>query len=488
MTNTNRPMTLKFSLEETVWFRKGDEIQELINLSLEPNVTIQELNHFITIQGSLDLHGEYKSAEPSDEQDETLSFTGQKFANVLETRDEGICEFSYHFPVDITIPKTRVKNIDEIDLLIDMFDYRIVENNCLQVSTDLLVTGVYNEIPTNDLEETNVRDTDEEWTSDFMENEQYYNRPETEPSLSPLEDLEEEPFDISVEATKREKSEDVSEPHEQIPIQIFPHSTDEIEELTLDSIEHAQEKKVEKKERKIEHQSLANETKENLVTEKAMESNDILDTNKGELEDKGYASKERADVPKEDKDPVYSDGIQEKGEKKENLELVGSSRGDMISQRDLEQFWHEDTVQGKDLEKQMAFRSTASNDSRTSEERTGMVDEMNDSKLEEPMGQDKEHRDDREDKNIHYQSQENTNGEEKPISLTEYFARKEEPKSTRMTVYIVQEDDQLSDIAEKYDIQISQLLRMNRLDTQHEVYEGQVLFIPQNEKVVHSDD
>ena len=49
----NQPSAIKFSLEETVWFRKGEEIEELVSLSLEPDVTIHDLDQFISVRGSL---------------------------------------------------------------------------------------------------------------------------------------------------------------------------------------------------------------------------------------------------------------------------------------------------------------------------------------------------------------------------------------------------------------------------------------------------
>ncbi|MFZ7945582.1 hypothetical protein [Neobacillus sp. 19] len=54
---------LRFSLEESLWFRKGQEVEELISISLDPDITIQENDQYVTIRGSLELTGEYKSYE-----------------------------------------------------------------------------------------------------------------------------------------------------------------------------------------------------------------------------------------------------------------------------------------------------------------------------------------------------------------------------------------------------------------------------------------
>ncbi|MEI5905660.1 LysM peptidoglycan-binding domain-containing protein [Bacillus spongiae] len=64
------------------------------------------------------------------------------------------------------------------------------------------------------------------------------------------------------------------------------------------------------------------------------------------------------------------------------------------------------------------------------------------------------------------------------ISLTDFFARKDEGPSAKLKVCIVQEGDTLDCLAEKYEISVQQLLRVNSLEITQDVYEGQVLYIP----------
>src|SRR5690554_4132671 len=144
MPENYRPSVLKFSLEEAVSFRKGDDIGELISISVEPNVAIQDSDHYISIRGKLEMFGEYKKLH-QEEEEEILSFSGEKYAQVRDAEVEGVSEFVYDFPVDITIPKTRIRNLEELALKVDSFDYRLANPNCLELSTDLSVTGVYEE-------------------------------------------------------------------------------------------------------------------------------------------------------------------------------------------------------------------------------------------------------------------------------------------------------------------------------------------------------
>lgn len=67
----------------------------------------------------------------------------------------------------------------------------------------------------------------------------------------------------------------------------------------------------------------------------------------------------------------------------------------------------------------------------------------------------------------------------KGISIAEFLARKEEPaQNAQIRVCIVQQGDTLELLSERYDVPIQQLLRVNNLSIDHEVSEGQVLYVP----------
>ena len=83
---------LRFSLEESVWFQRGQEVEELISISLDPNISIKESDQYITIKGSLELYGEYNRDE-YDFDEENEIFTNPKFVQTVEVREEGVCFF-----------------------------------------------------------------------------------------------------------------------------------------------------------------------------------------------------------------------------------------------------------------------------------------------------------------------------------------------------------------------------------------------------------
>jgi stage VI sporulation protein D len=134
---------LRFSLEESLWFRKGQEVEELVSISLDPDITIQENDQYVTIRGSLVLTGEYQSYDEAGSGSVEESTASQKFVESVESREEGNCDFSHRFPVDITIPNNRIQSIYDIDVLVESFDYSLPERSCLKLSAELTISGLY---------------------------------------------------------------------------------------------------------------------------------------------------------------------------------------------------------------------------------------------------------------------------------------------------------------------------------------------------------
>jgi stage VI sporulation protein D len=135
----NDQSSLRFSLEETIWFRKGQEVEELISISLDPEIGVEEQEHFVVIRGQLRLSGEYLSVEEATEEEEVL--TSGKYVQEVRVDDEGGMEFYHGFPIDISIPKNRVRSLEDIEVSIETFDYEIPEKSCLKLTVDLTIDG-----------------------------------------------------------------------------------------------------------------------------------------------------------------------------------------------------------------------------------------------------------------------------------------------------------------------------------------------------------
>jgi stage VI sporulation protein D len=148
---------LRFSLEESVWFQRGQEVEELVSISLDPNITIQENDQYVTIRGSLDLTGEYKRQNEQVDEDNQFASV-QKWVHSTSEREDGICEFSHQFPVDITIPTYRVRDLSEIDVIIETFDYVLPEKCCLKLTADLNISGLYGEQSAYEVDREDVQE------------------------------------------------------------------------------------------------------------------------------------------------------------------------------------------------------------------------------------------------------------------------------------------------------------------------------------------
>jgi len=61
-----------------------------------------------------------------------------------------------------------------------------------------------------------------------------------------------------------------------------------------------------------------------------------------------------------------------------------------------------------------------------------------------------------------------------------FFARKEEEDEVaRLKVCIVQQGDTIETIAERYDVSVQSILKINDMDMNQDVQTGQVLYIPE---------
>lgn len=150
--------TLRFSLKEAVWFKRGQEVENLLSIEINPQIEIEEQSSYVQVVGALELYGEYEQKV----EDETFSlrdFSQTKLMDDVETREDGICVFTNYFPIDITIPKSRVENCDDIFIDIESFDYEIRNNNELHILADLSISGLNDELE-EELEEVAEEETE----------------------------------------------------------------------------------------------------------------------------------------------------------------------------------------------------------------------------------------------------------------------------------------------------------------------------------------
>src|SRR5690606_8062704 len=83
----------------------------------------------------------------------------------------------------------------------------------------------------------------------------------------------------------------------------------------------------------------------------------------------------------------------------------------------------------------------------------------------------------------HEAKQKKSKKKKKSMSITEFLGRKTSNENqVKLKVCIVQQGETLDSLSERYDLPVQQILRVNHLEANQDVYEGQVLYIPVTNK------
>lgn len=350
--SSDNQSALRFSVEESVSFQKGQEVSELVSISIDPDIAIQEHDQYVSIRGALQLTGEYRIDESAaDEEISSRDLTTSRMIHDITTRDDGVSELKHRFPVDITIPNNRIQSLDDVYVSIDSFDYELPEKYYLKLAADLSISGIYGNqqsVPTVD------------------------------------EDVIEKPE--KVEALSRESEEEEGVADEENDQDDFDqtYQNDEIESTQFE---------------------LASEEEENDTFAPF------------ELEARRQAYFDLGD---------HEDSDEDKYEKPSSPNIEMKSRNEA-----------EDNY---------------SNKHRYQNTKVATEDEGKSAEAEKR--------------------------DENALYLTKIFARDDEEEFSKLKMYIVQNGDAIDIIAENYEVSIQQLLRVNRMEHEHDVHEGQILYIP----------
>jgi stage VI sporulation protein D len=567
--------SIRFSLEELIWFKKGQEVEELLSISLDPHITIQELEQYVVIKGNLYLSGEYIGC--GEEEGEDVLF--RKYVQAVQYREEdGIFEFYQSFPVDVTIPKTRIADIEELDVNIEGFDYQFHGTDCLKINADIAIEGILQDgdeeedeaetAPYPDLNgrETYLDETDAAYQAPFSHSEWGLAEQEEESAELPrhfmeeAESFEEVPFRADEE--KAEEDESHADPELYTPFtiesRVVPEEsvaqpepfTNELNVLEPVELPEEEEESLlpETGGKRPESASWQAETaapvRDEWHGDPAFSSNNESASlaESGVVRDEwhaepGFSGKNESaslaeSEPAQDEwqagpelpDKNESASLAESGVARDewHAEPEFSSKNEPASIAESESVrneWQADPVRDEWHPDQELSGETASV-SRT-ESKTALNEESlepDDSRKTEPVFRIESKA--MEDESSAYLKQESpeknesasgTEGEtmveespesegkteEEPeekdsaakkkkkqkyesISLADFFARRDEEKPAKLKVCIVQSGETLDQLAEKYNINVQQILRMNHLEVNQDVYEGQVLYVPAN--------
>ncbi|MFB8421374.1 stage VI sporulation protein D [Priestia megaterium] len=371
---------LRFSVEESVWFQKGQEVSQLLSISLEPQVSIQEYDQYVSIRGALQLTGEYETYEG---EHSLREYTNENQVQSISVRKDGTAELSHQFPVDITIPKNRIQSIEDVYVSIDLFDYELPGTNQLQLMADLSITGLYGE---QHEEQEQEREEEEEFAEEqhIVSYEEADDAEEvyTENFAQEEEKQEEQEFDVSYrEAPALLEAEAIEEDHSEKPPSYFS-SVFKKESRAEPVVEYEEEA----------YEPFEVEVKKEAPIEEEREDN-VIELFQLRQEQESFEESQASELN------TYVDVQQEAEQEKEKI---------------IVEFRKEENESGRN---------------------------------------------------------------ENALYLTKLFSREEEAFST-WKLCIVQDGDSLDTIANRYNTNVQNILRVNNLGDEYELEEGSILNIP----------
>ena len=227
---------------------KGREVEELLSISLDPDVERGELDHEVIVRGQLDLTGSMLQGK-DDSAYSLRDLSPAKSIDYVETREDGVNELFIPFRLKYQSRET-VKVIEELYVSIEEFDYELKENGCLQLLADISITGLCDEERIEDEEEEEETAYAELEVDSAQEDE---NRPTPqveEPAYKESDEWEDyafEPFQLE-ERKEQEVEEEEIEEHEFVEREEEKETTPQFELFGRKDFKKEKEKQEEQEE------------------------------------------------------------------------------------------------------------------------------------------------------------------------------------------------------------------------------------------------
>src|SRR5699024_5686677 len=145
-------------------------IEEMLAISLDPDIAIETFHEDIQIRGIIILQGEYKKVideqtNVEHEKDSSL----QIIEKMIETEENQVM-FSHRFPVEVTVAENRINDLNDVKVEVVAFDYEIPTNDSLNISAELHIHGILNE---RNIQEKNEEGKEVEDTSEKIQDESF---------------------------------------------------------------------------------------------------------------------------------------------------------------------------------------------------------------------------------------------------------------------------------------------------------------------------
>ncbi|MCM3717023.1 LysM peptidoglycan-binding domain-containing protein [Fictibacillus phosphorivorans] len=484
---------LRFSIEESVWLKKGQEVAEVLSMSLNPEINISEEAGQVYIKGALILNGKYRAEKQEDTDgalegnplSEGVSYRSLTQLNVAE---DGATELVHRFPVDITIPSYRVEDSNQVKVEVESFEYELPNSTCFELSASMCIYGIKDEKQRQEsqafeLPKETIRSAVEERSNQNEEKSEIFTPFQFEARQSggiPPSQPQQNEFQASF---RDENTEVRSE--KKTTFEFKPHF-EEVDDTTMDA------------------------TFDSLKSI-AFSNEDMRDSNEEEEREEETEEHYFAENEEEQEELNYNESYTEVEEEYVNYDQPYNEEQyqaqNTYNQQNPYQYqpsYQPERPYEHNPYQQQAYSAQENNYQAYQEQHSGnrpydsgeygeqIYHDEPEQEYDDQSYQhtdDHDYSDDYQAEASHYEEQEEQHEEqeeqheereetkdENALYLTKMLSGKEE-RFSKMKMYILQRGDSLEHICERYDISLNTLMRMNRLQ-QGEVSEGQIIYIP----------
>ena len=416
--------SLRFSLEESIWFVEGQEVAELYSLSIDPDVTVTEENEYVVIEGRLQVSGEYRGVEVDATSENPVDDEGpEQYVHRVEQREEDeVCVFFHDFPVNISIPTNRVMNREVVEIDISSFDYHMPENRCIKLFAELTIIGIYDEDRISEQDASSY---------DHTEEETFLSEQKVQQVSVSLQPTEYESFTAEAFALPRDEEQETQSEQEENTFHFQANN------MLFNPLEPNFSFSLPMQER------TEDETFGNVPP---------FDNQISAMQEQVNRIEESASVL----EPVQIRSEQGEGEVSisEITEVKPSREVESVTESFEEDVPIASVFESSQVEESIEAPPMTVN--------THGVERQVHRASEEP------------------EKEKVRESAKATVHLTDFFAKKETQARTSLKVCIVQNGDSLSDLATRYSVNKLDIMSYNDLNSENDVYEGQVLYIPKS--------
>lgn len=444
---------VRFHLEETIWLDQRTPIVDMINLDLQPEVEVSEADQLVNISGYLLLRGQFQTT------DEALDIKNSSLEDQLSFQslqvEQTELDFSRYekiekrIPLDVTVPRDKVENLDDVYVSVDQFDYTLEGGNCLVISADISLLGVENGLKVDNTLRKQNRLAEEDEGS--------------EPPAG-------QEMELSMDVGESRENQVASEGEGESP---SARGT-----LRFQVSARAEEGEEKAQEEPASQDRGAPQSADG--DQRASAAEEEIEASQAEREARGKT--EERETRREEAQAIESEADEERGD--QEAEPDGPAERGAVEER--EQAANQEESYEEPAEEQAGAKDEGQEAS-TEEQGQQRVAIGFLREADEPQESEAETGSEADSIETEAEAKESASvsekrGAEKMIGfLSQLLSKKEEaPSKTRLKMCIIQRHETLEQVAERYEVSPEAIMRFNRMSSS-QVSEGDVLYIPVKE-------